>query len=120
NQYDFEEIKKRNELKVNVEYDIENNTLLALIKYQLIIHELKTYSGYEILAYNEYGDLISSKNGIGPLGRVDITQNQEYLYINTGGYVNEDQKFDRSFSIFHIPTKNILLTKTANENQCLS
>jgi len=120
-EYNMQEIKSgKNTLVVSCQYEIENHSLISILEYKLVVDEERLYKGFEVRVYDDLGTYIGSNIGIGPLSRVDITLDRQYLYLNTGGYVTSDQKFSRVFRIFNLTSNKLILIKHATGLQCLS
>lgn len=103
----------------DISYEIENKSLIVNLSYHTTLsNDLETYS-YESIVYDSTGILLGHVQGYGAVTNTDLTLDNNYFYVNTGGAISEHQALPYTFTIFDLKENKFIFSKNANSGDCL-
>ncbi len=107
-------------LNTTLSFYVQQKSLITNLTYYAGYEESMSIPGFESIVYDSLGNTIGRYKGFGPLNGTYVTVDNRFMYVNTGGMVNEDQSYPNSFNIVNIKEGKTMFSKNADSTECIS
>jgi hypothetical protein len=109
------------DLLMEITYEVQNEVLLCKYTYFALEPEgLDLYgSESEVVIIDSFGNEIGRVTVEGNLNSVGITEDNKFLYLSTGGQINEDASHPFSCLVYDLNDKKSIYSRRAKSNECI-
>lgn len=90
---------------------IQYNIAYGIITLNLYLYGWEELGTFESVIYDSLGNLIGHIQDYGALSSTSLTENHQFLYVNTGGHLTEDYEAPYVFRIYDLLTGEAIFTR---------